>query len=157
MTTSSGWKPLPATTRFPSSGPKEVSAKRIMSCHGCAGCARRAPTESISFSRAWNKGPPSLGLDIAASFGWGLFSSDASYAYFKSTMYSRYNHFLDVYVSVQNAPEFLHHSYLTPSAISFANAGPSTFIRMCGDQYVYGRQTGGELHVVVQVSSSSQS
>src|SRR5262245_27174561 len=45
--------------KIPSSGPKKVSAKRIMSCHGCAGCARRAPTESISFSRAWNKGPPS--------------------------------------------------------------------------------------------------
>src|SRR5271166_5678340 len=57
--TRTGWKPLPATTRFPSSGPKKVSAKRIMSCPGCAGCARRAPTESILFSRAWNKGPPS--------------------------------------------------------------------------------------------------
>ena len=51
MTISTGWKPLPATTRFPSSGPKEVSAKRIMSCHGCAECARRTPTEFISFSR----------------------------------------------------------------------------------------------------------
>src|SRR5713101_4880305 len=36
--------------KFPSSGPKKVSAKRIRSCPGCAGCARRAPTESISFS-----------------------------------------------------------------------------------------------------------
>src|SRR5262249_13202301 len=56
MTISIGWKLLPATTTFPSSGPKKVSAKRIRSCPGCAACTRRAPMESISFSRAWNKG-----------------------------------------------------------------------------------------------------
>jgi hypothetical protein len=46
-------------TTSPSSGPKKVSAKRIRSCPGCVGCARRAPMESISFSRAWNKERPS--------------------------------------------------------------------------------------------------
>src|ERR1700726_2415674 len=45
MTTRSGCKPLPATTRSPSSGAKKVSVKRIMFCPGCAECARRAPTE----------------------------------------------------------------------------------------------------------------
>src|SRR4029077_7852212 len=51
MTTRSGWKPLPATTRSPSSGAKKVSVKRSMFCPGCAECARRTPTESISFSK----------------------------------------------------------------------------------------------------------
>jgi hypothetical protein len=51
MTTSNGWKPLAPTTRSPSSGPKKVSVKRSMFWPGCAGCARRTPTESISFSR----------------------------------------------------------------------------------------------------------
>src|SRR4029077_4006179 len=51
MTIRTGWKLLPGTTASPSSGPKKVSAKRIMSCPGCAECARRAPMESISFSR----------------------------------------------------------------------------------------------------------
>src|SRR4029077_9972704 len=59
MTIRLGWKLLPGTTTSPSSGPKKVSAKRIRSCPGCAGCARRAPLEFISFSRAWNKGQPS--------------------------------------------------------------------------------------------------
>src|SRR6267378_4193798 len=45
--------------KIPIEWAQKCSAKRIMSCHGCAGCARRAPTESISFSRAWNKGRPS--------------------------------------------------------------------------------------------------
>src|ERR1700756_4418627 len=51
MTIRTGWKLLPATTTSPLSGPKKVSAKRITSCPGCAGCARRVPMESISFSR----------------------------------------------------------------------------------------------------------
>src|SRR5438132_8389100 len=51
MTIRIGWKLLPGTTTSPSSGPKKVSAKRIRSCPGCAGCARRAPLEFISFSR----------------------------------------------------------------------------------------------------------
>jgi hypothetical protein len=51
MTIRTGWKLLPGTTTFPSSGAKKVSAKRIRSCPGCAECARRAPMESISFSR----------------------------------------------------------------------------------------------------------
>src|SRR5262245_9667168 len=59
MTIRTGWKLLPGTTTSPSSGPKKVSAKRIRSCPGYAECARRAPMESISFLRAWNKGQPS--------------------------------------------------------------------------------------------------
>src|SRR5262249_49880405 len=59
MTIRTGWKLLPGTTTSPSSGPKKVSAKRIRSCPGCAECARKAPLESISFLRAWNKGRPS--------------------------------------------------------------------------------------------------
>src|ERR1700732_3980942 len=57
MTTTSGWKPLPPTTRSPSSGPKKVSVKRFMCCPGCAECARRTPTEFISFQEHGTRAP----------------------------------------------------------------------------------------------------
>jgi len=57
MTARTGWKPLPATTRFPSSGPKKLSAKRIMSCHGCAGCAKKSAYGVYFIFKSMEQGP----------------------------------------------------------------------------------------------------
>jgi hypothetical protein len=51
-------KPSPAITRFPSSGPRRVSAKKNMSCLPYAALRNVAPTASISSSRAWNRAVP---------------------------------------------------------------------------------------------------
>jgi len=122
-----------------------------------AGSQNQETTKFLHEINSMSELRDTLELDASASFGWGIFSADASYNYYKTTTYSQYNRFLELRVSVLNAPEILHHTYLTESAISFAETGPSTFLRMCGDQYVYGRQTGGELDAIIQVSSSSQS
>src|SRR4030081_2504240 len=50
----------PATTTFPSNGPKRESAKRITSCRRCTRWRRPTLSASTSFSRAWNRAAPSV-------------------------------------------------------------------------------------------------
>src|SRR6266850_7159594 len=57
MTTRSGWKPLPATTRSPSSGAKKVSVKRIMFCPGCAQMRKKGTYGVYFIFKSMEQGP----------------------------------------------------------------------------------------------------
>src|SRR5271165_4651804 len=54
-----GWTPSPATTAFPSSGPRKASAKRTTFSPPCDAWRRPTLSESTSSARAWNRAAPS--------------------------------------------------------------------------------------------------
>lgn len=97
----------------------------------------------------------SLNISVAASFGWGIFSSDLAASFVRSGTFSQHNSFLFLNVEVTNATEVLRRPMLTQAAMSRAKAGQIAFLDFCGDSYVYGRQTGGQLTAVVQFSSTT--
>ena len=57
-TISAGWKPMRATIRSRSSGPRKGCARRTTCCRGSIGSRDATPTASTSSSRAWSKGRP---------------------------------------------------------------------------------------------------
>jgi hypothetical protein len=97
-----------------------------------------------------------LNISAAASFGFGIFSADLSADFVRTGSFSQYNTFLFLDVTVTNPTEVLKRPMLTPAAIERAHSGQSAFLDFCGNSYVYGRQTGGQLTAIVQFSSTTQ-
>lgn len=96
-----------------------------------------------------------LGVSAAVSFGFGIFSSDASYSFIKTGSFSSYSSYLMVDVRVRNAAEVLRHARLTQPAMQYIRAGGVRFREFAGDQYVYGRITGGQFTAIVAFQSKS--
>lgn len=81
-------------------------------------------------------------IDASASFGFGIFSADASASFISSGEFTQYNNFVFVQVKVLNAFQQLKRRVLRPPALAWARQGANTFVDHCGDEYVYGRQMG---------------
>jgi hypothetical protein len=96
-----------------------------------------------------------MNASAAASMGFGIFSADASFQFASSGRFSKYNNYIFAQVRVSNATEMLKSYMLTEGALRRAERGIDQFIEMCGDDFVYARQTGGEMTAVIQFSSSS--
>lgn len=96
-----------------------------------------------------------LNVSAAASFGWGIYSGDASYDFIKSGNYTSYTNYLFVNVEALNATQQLNKKVLSTAALSYAQQGTANFTAHCGDQYIYAYRSGGEFTAIVQFSSSS--
>lgn len=96
-----------------------------------------------------------LNVSASASCGFGVFSGDASAQYFKSRAFNRYSNFVFADVSVLHPSEVLKRSRMTPSALKVAEQGLSRFLGFCGDAYVYGYQTGGQLTAIAEFTSET--
>ena len=97
-------------------------------------------------------------VDASASFGWGVFSSDATASLISSGEFTQYNNFVYAEISVYNAFQALKSRNLRAQpALAWAKAGPDVFVDHCGDEYIYGRQTGGDFAAIIQFSSTNES
>ena len=96
-----------------------------------------------------------MNVHAAASFGWGIFSGDASFDFFKSGSYSSYSSYLFVDVQVLNATRQLKSKRLRADMKNLASSNLRAFVTRCGDEYIYGYRSGGQFTAIVQFESSS--
>lgn len=92
----------------------------------------------------------------AISLGWGVFSSDLTFEFMSSGTFTQYNVFMMIKMTVLNPAKVLKRSRLTQPALLRAQKGAKSFNQYCGDSYVYGKQTGGQILAIVQFSTTSQ-
>jgi hypothetical protein len=97
----------------------------------------------------------SLGISANASFGNGVFSADASVQYLSSSKLTSYSSYLLVTSSNQNAKQLLTGYTLTNEAKSALALGLPQFVKLCGDQFVSGRITGGSISAILSASSKT--
>ncbi len=97
----------------------------------------------------------SLSINAAASFGWGVFSGDASISYATNKHVSRFGEYLLIDETVQNITQFLVATRLTTEASAVKN-NPFEFRRLCGDQFIVGIETGGSFYAVLEASANSE-
>ena len=98
-----------------------------------------------------------LAVSASVSFGFGIFSTDASYSFLKTGSFSSFSSYLVVDVRVRNPAQVLRHALLTDAAKRYIRTGGVRFREFAGDQYVYGRITGGQLTAIVVFNSVSTS
>lgn len=94
-----------------------------------------------------------LNVSASASFGYGIFSADASFSFMKSGSYNSYHNYLFVQIRVTNPTEILKKKSLSPAALQYA--ATNRFFETCGNEFIYARTTGGDLTGIIELSSSS--
>jgi hypothetical protein len=99
----------------------------------------------------------SLDISVNASVTYGVFSGSANYDYYHSTSVSDYSDYLVAKVIVRNPAEYLQNPELTDEALWLASNNLPNFIERYGDQYIYGRVTGGAIYVIFKFTSKSSS
>ncbi len=98
----------------------------------------------------------SLNIDAKASFGFGAFSADASFNYYKNNRFTSNNIYIVLSVKVMNATERFRRWVLTPEAHAILAGGNLTrFLAECGDSLIAGRTTGGEFSAVIKIETRS--
>jgi hypothetical protein len=96
-----------------------------------------------------------LAVSASVSFGFGIFSADASYSFIRTGSFSSFSSYLVVDVRVRNPAQVLRHALLTDAAKQYIRAGGVRFREFAGDEYVYGRITGGQFTAIVVFDSVS--
>lgn len=93
-----------------------------------------------------------LGMSASMSFKKGIFSISAKVDRFYSSRLSSHDLFYLVRVVVENETQVLADWVPTRVARQAARRGLDHFLRTCGNGFVSGRTTGGELNALVRVS-----
>jgi hypothetical protein len=96
-----------------------------------------------------------IGSNVSASFGWGIASFDGTFSFLKNGDFTSYKNYIYVRVTVRNSIEKLKNMRLTEEALRLSS-DPAAFLRRYGNEFVYGRQTGGEFLAVVEYSSDTK-
>ncbi|WP_375428097.1 hypothetical protein [uncultured Sphingomonas sp.] len=86
-----------------------------------------------------------LNISAAASLGIGIYSGGAAMSLERSERHTRFDSFLLVGVKVRNPSQVLRRAELTSGARRLMLRSRRRFLQQCGNSYVYGVVTGGEL------------
>ncbi|MCF6403170.1 hypothetical protein L3C95_09810 [Chitinophaga filiformis] len=97
-----------------------------------------------------------MDLETNASLKWGIFKGSAKYDYYNKVKIDQYTALLLAKVIVKNPTEILKTSCLTMRAQSLIEKSKEEFFDMFGDEYIYGKVSGGELYIFFQFSSNSK-
>jgi hypothetical protein len=104
-----------------------------------------------SKSSLYNK----LGIDAKASLKYGAFKGSASMSLLQTSSVNSYSDYLLLKVSVINSPLILRQSILTNYALAVANASKERFKERYGNEFFYGKITGGEMVCLFEFQSNS--
>lgn len=96
-----------------------------------------------------------LEVNVVASFKLGLANADARSNYFRQVNFNSYNDYLCAKVTVRNPAKQLLRRDLTVEARRRMGDGQDEFMRFAGDEYIKGIQTGGQVILLYQFTSSS--
>lgn len=98
-----------------------------------------------------------LGVEVNASFGFGVYNGNFKVAYTNSEEFNQYSSFMVIKVRVENQTESLNNYILSDWAKNLLEQqGPIAFFNTCGDSFVAGETTGGEMIAVVSFTTSSR-
>lgn len=98
----------------------------------------------------------SLNINVQASLKIGPFKGSAAYQIYNETKISELNTYLLTKVIVQNPAQILRSKILTDTALQIANSNDDElFLERFGDEFIYGKITGGELYCLFQFESNS--
>ena len=100
-----------------------------------------------------------MNMDATASFGFGVYSGDASFSYMSTGHLHRYGQYLFINETLENERQLLKQKKysLRKEALNALKSGIPAFIDMCGDEFVEGRITGGSLLAILKVDGSTES
>jgi hypothetical protein len=71
--------------------------------------------------------------------------------------FSQYNEYVFAQIKWLSAFEYLKRRALKDNALRWARQGATMLVDRCGDEFIYGRQMGGDLTAIIQFSTTSQS
>lgn len=97
-----------------------------------------------------------LQMSASGTYRSGIYKHSARVQYMRSLKYNSFSSFMLVSVKVVNATETLEHFDIKPAARELLQKSPESFYRICGDRFISGRTTGGELLAVVEFHSTSR-
>lgn len=100
----------------------------------------------------------SISADVSAGFS--FFGGDAKFEFAQQCQYHNYSVWLVAHISVQNAFQQMNVGdvQLKPDAVSLLSNGQEPrFREQFGDLFVLGVQTGGEVSVVLEIVTTSES
>jgi hypothetical protein len=130
----------------------EQDAAQVFTASGSQGQKVTYRFEELSDLQQLQK---NLRVDASVSFGFGVFSTDASYDFISSGRFSKYRNYIYTEVRVENPFQMLRQKVLTPEAVQWAAQGSTEFVQHCGDEFISGRQTGGDMVAVIEFESNS--
>ena len=96
-----------------------------------------------------------LNISAAATLGIGIYSGSVSANFTSSEHHTRFDSYLLIRVTVENPAKVLKKVVPTSVALHYASLGVSEFLRHCGNSYVYGFVTGGELLGLIRYSATT--
>ena len=97
----------------------------------------------------------SLNISASASLGMGIYSGSASYKLEATERHTRFDNYLMVSVRSRNPAKVLKRPIMSASALKILNGSQEDFLKYCGNSYVYGYVTGGELIGIHRYTASS--
>jgi hypothetical protein len=101
-----------------------------------------------------------LNISADVSAGFSFFGGDAKFAFAQNCQYHSYSVWLVAHISVQNAFQQMSVGdvQLKQNALNLLSSGQEPrFREQFGDLFVLGIQTGGEVSVVLEIETSSES
>jgi hypothetical protein len=98
-----------------------------------------------------------LDINAKASFGFGIFSGDASAKFLEENQYTNNSIYIVLKVKIRNTSERLKELNLVDWARKLLTKGEKdSFLTRCGDAFIAGRTTGGEFSAVIKISTKSE-
>lgn len=112
---------------------------------------------SISRAESYSSLARSTGLSASASFAGGTFSASGKASFLQSISINDYSLYVLAQVQVDNATKVMLDPELTVKAFDYLrDNGPEAFYRRCGDSFISGYTTGGELFSIIEIKTNSQ-
>lgn len=121
------------------------------------GSAGQTATYDVTLLRSAQELYSAIGIDIAASGHYGLFSAEGKFKYSNSVKFNTQATFLLARCVVENAFRQCEDAHIVPDsdAYNLLKRGQTTpFQARYGDGFVRGMKTGGEFFVVLSITSS---
>lgn len=162
-----GSHPAPGTTAMLGRGFDSLSGEVLGDCvartktMSFAGATEQPGATSdlvVRYARTREELASSLGVSGEASASFGFFSGSARASWAHRDEIATDTTFLVISNQVVNNTESLETYQLSDAAEkALREGGSAAFYRMCGDQFIAARVTGGSLQVVVEIRNTSKS
>lgn len=135
-----------------------VASAKAISFAGANDHAGATSDLVVRYARTREELANALGVSVEASASFGFFGASARAKWAHRDDITSDTSFLVISNEVVNDTQSLETYRLSDSAEAvLREGGVDAFYRMCGDQFIAARVTGGSLHVVVEIRNASQS
>lgn len=115
-------------------------------------------TFSLSKAESYYSLSRSTGVSVSASFAGGMLSASGKASFIQNISVNDYSLYILAQVKVDNATSSMLDSKLKSDAYELLrDKGSEAFSQRCGDSFISGYTTGGELYSVIVIKTGSES